>query len=242
MTAGADSGRGEPDRDGGVRADDGEPRIGSDEAGKGPVLGPMVAAAVRADAAVLPDAVDDSKRLPAARRESIAAALRDHEDVAVGVAVVPTDRIDDPETDMNSLTVAAQVEAIAGVARDGDVAVVDAGDVDAARFGRRVRSGVRAEGRSIDVVAEHGADAAYPLVAAASVVAKVERDARIESLAAEYDAHGPIGSGYPSDPETRAFLRRYVGDTGDLPECARASWATADDVLAAAEQSSLAEF
>ena len=219
-----------------------DPRVGSDEAGKGPVLGPMVAAAVRADADVLPDAVDDSKRLARAKRESIAAALRDREAVAIGIAVVSTDRIDDPETDMNSLTVAAQAEAITAVARDGDTAVVDAGDVDAARFGRRVRSGVGSAGPSIDVRAEHGADAAYPLVAAASVVAKVERDARIDALSAGYPEHGPVGSGYPSDPETRAFLRRYVGDTGELPDCARASWSTADDVLAAAEQSSLSEF
>ena len=228
----------------GERQTDGsnEAQVGSDEAGKGPVLGPMVAAAVRADSGLLPDGVDDSKRLARATRESMAAALRNHEGVAVGVAVIPTDRIDDPETDMNSLTVAAQAEAIAATARDGDTVIVDAGDVDAARFGRRVRNDVRSAGPSVAVHAAHGADATYPLVAAASVVAKVERDAKVDALNAEYPDHGPVGSGYPSDPETRAFLRRYVGDTGDLPDCARASWSTAADVLAAAEQSSLSEF
>ncbi len=229
---------GNGDRDG---VGDG-PRIGVDEAGKGPVLGPMVAAAVQAPADAVPGGVDDSKRLSAATRESIAAALRDCGDVAVGVAVVPTDRIDDPGTDMNSLTVAAHVEAVATVATAGDRVVADAGDVDAARFARRVGGGVSTDGPRVEVHAEHGADAAYPLVAAASVVAKVERDARIDALAGDYPDHGPIGSGYPSDPETRAFLRRYVGDTGELPECARASWSTADDVLSAAEQSSLSEF
>jgi ribonuclease HII len=225
----------------GADADDG-PRIGSDEAGKGPVLGPMVAAAVRARPGVVPDGVDDSKRLSAERRASIAATLRDRAAVAIGVAVVPTDRIDDPGTDMNSLTVAAHVEAVAGVARPDDRAVADAGDVDAARFGRRVAEGVAADGPVVGVHAEHGADAADPLVAAASVVAKVERDARMEAIDAAYPEHGPVGSGYPGDPETRAFLRRYVGATGALPDCARASWSTADDVLAAAEQSSLSEF
>ena len=227
---------------GGFDRGDDEPRIGTDEAGKGPVLGPMVAAAVRARPASIPDGVDDSKRLSAAKRESIAAALRDREDVAVGVATVPTDRIDAPGTDMNSLTVAAHAEAVAAVATEGDRVVADAGDVDAARFARRVGDGVAENAAAVVVHAEHGADATYPLVAAASVVAKVERDARIDALDSEYRDHGPIGSGYPSDPETRAFLRRYVGDTGELPECARASWSTADDVLAAAEQSSLSEF
>ena len=76
-------------------------------------------------------------------------------------------------------------------------------------------------------------------MAAASVVAKVERDAAVADIAAEY---GDVGSGYPSDPTTRAFLRRYVDEHGRLPECARESWQTSRDVLAAAEQSALDSF
>ncbi|RLM90784.1 ribonuclease HII [Halobellus sp. Atlit-38R] len=218
--------------------------IGSDEAGKGPVLGPMVAAAVRAPPDAIPDDVDDSKRLSPATRAAIAETLRAREDVAVGVAVVSTDRIDDPETDMNSLTVAAHAEAIAAVASDGDAVTTDAGDVSESRFARRVRDAVAdtPDGTTVDVHAEHGADAEYPIVAAASVVAKVRRDAAIESLDAEYADYGPIGSGYPSDQTTRAFLRDFVAETGDLPDCARASWSTSADVLAAAEQSGLSEF
>jgi len=220
--------------------------VGSDEAGKGPVLGPMVAAAVRAPPEAIPENVDDSKRLAPDTRESIAERLRAHDDVTVGVAVVSTDRIDDPETDMNSLTVDAHAEAVAAVARDGDAAVTDAGDVSESRFGRRVREGVASASNpdsiAVDVHAEHGADETYPLVAAASVIAKVERDARIDALADEYADYGPLGSGYPSDPTTREFLSRYVGETGELPGCARASWSTCADVLAAAEQSALSEF
>ena len=51
-----------------------------------------------------------------------------------------------------------------------------------------------------------------------------------------------VGSGYPSDPTTRSFLRAYVADHGDVPDCARRSWSTCDDVLAAAEQSGLDDF
>ncbi|RDI72195.1 ribonuclease HII [Halopelagius longus] len=217
-------------------------RVGCDEAGKGPVLGPMVAAAVRADPAALPEGIDDSKRLAPARREEIAAALRDDDAVAVGVAVVPPSRIDAPETDMNSLTVAAHAEAVAAAARDGDAVVADAGDVDEARFGRRVASDVGDAGVEVSVRAEHGGDESYALVGAASVVAKVERDARVAAIAEEYAEYGPVGSGYPSDGTTRKFLREYVGETGELPDCARASWSTCDDVLAAAAQSSLDQF
>jgi len=168
-------------------------QIGVDEAGKGPVLGPMVAAAVRADETNLPDGIDDSKRLTAATRESIAAELQESLAVAIGLGVVTTDEIDDPETDMNSLTVAAQVRALSDVAADGDHALVDAGDVSESRFARRVQEGVvdagtDAEGGvAIDVTAEHGADEASRLVGAASIVAKVERDSRIAALNEEYD-------------------------------------------------------
>jgi ribonuclease HII len=208
--------------------------FGVDEAGKGPVLGSMFAAAVAGDPDALPEGVADSKRLAPGRREELDARIRDAIDV--GVAEVPVDRIDDPETDMNGLTVAAQVDALSQVAADGDAGYVDAGDVDEARFGRRVADGVAAD---VDVTAEHGADDEYALVAAASVVAKVARDAHVDALADEY---GDVGSGYPSDPTTREFLEEYVAEHGSLPDCARESWRTSQDALDAASQSALDDF
>jgi len=210
-------------------------RIGADEAGKGPVLGSMFAAAVRAPPEAIPDGVDDSKRLSPARREALAADLREDDRVEVGVAEIPVHRIDGDE-DMNTLTVVAQADAVAAVARDGDGGVLDAGDTSAARFARRVAERVPAD---LDLWAEHRADESYLLVSAASVLAKVARDAHVADLAGTY---GEVGSGYPSDPATRAFLRRYVETHGDLPDCARRSWSTCDDVLAAAEQSALDSF
>ena len=210
--------------------------FGADEAGKGPVLGSMFAAAVAADPAVLPDGIDDSKNLAPARREELAAVLEEDDRIAVGVAEIPVERIDAPETDMNTLTVLAQAEAIARVARDDMGGVVDAGDTSEARFGRRVADAVDA---SVEIRAEHGADAAHPIVGAASIVAKVARDSHVADLAAAY---GDVGSGYPSDPTTRTFLAEYVAERGELPACARSSWSTCADVLAAAEQSTLDGF
>jgi ribonuclease HII len=218
-------------------------QVGVDEAGKGPVLGSMFAAAVRAPPEALPDGVRDSKDLSAERREEFAGTLRADDRVAVGLAEVTVERIDDPGTDMNGLTVAAQAEALAAVAEGGDTAYLDAGDVDAARFGRRV---AEQAGVDVSVRAEHGADANHPAVAAASVIAKVERDAHVAGLAEEY---GAVGSGYPSDPATRSFLASYVAEHGRLPGCARASWKTSADALTAhgsggegPDQSTLGEF
>ena len=218
-------------------------RAGTDEAGKGPALGPMVAAAVRAPPGALPDDVDDSKRLPAERRKRLAGRLREDDRVAVATAVVEPSRIDDPETDMNSLTVAAHVEALEAVlSRDGAVEVLlDAADVDPERFARRVGTAVGGVDRpSRSVRAEHGADETDAVVGAASVVAKVERDRRVAAIDAAHDR--PVGSGYPSDPTTRAFLRAYVREHGELPAAARESWSTCRDALAAVEQSGLDEF
>ena len=217
-------------------------QLGVDEAGKGPVLGPMVAAAVRADAADLPDGIADSKRLTPAKRETLADTLRSTDGVDIGVGIVTVDEIDDPETDMNGLTVAAQVRAVAAIAEAGDSAIVDAGDVSESRFGRRVTEGVAGEGVDITVTAEHRADDSHRLAAAASIVAKVERDSLMAAVGTDYSEIGPVGSGYPSDPTTREFLAAYVDQHGELPACARRSWSTCADVLAAAEQAALDDF
>ncbi|QKY17208.1 ribonuclease HII [Halorubrum sp. CBA1229] len=245
--------------------------LGVDEAGKGPVLGPMVAAAVLAAPSSLPADVDDSKRLAPERREAIDEAIRGIDGVAVGVALVEPAEIDRPDTDMNTLTVSGQARAVrAALAEGGERVgdepvrvVADAGDTSEARFARRLsefveggvhdpgdESGVHDPGDesggddlpAVDVEAFHGADEDDPVVGAASVVAKVARDARMAALDDRYPAYDGVGSGYPSDPTTRSFLRAYVADNGDVPDCARRSWATCDDVLAAAEQSGLDEF
>lgn len=214
--------------------------VGADEAGKGPALGPMVAGAVRAPPEALPAGLDDSKRLSPARREELTAELRENPEISVAVAVVPPERIDAPDTDMNSLGVAAQADAVRAVAEVGDDVTADAADTDEDRFGRRLGDAVQEAGTDVEVTAEHGADENHPVVSAASVVAKVERDRRMAEINGRYDRD--VGSGYPSDPTTTEFLAAYVAEHGDLPVCARATWATCEDALAAAEQSGLGEF
>ncbi len=209
-------------------------KFGVDEAGKGPVLGSMFAAAVRTDPETLPEGIDDSKRLSERRRERLAEALRGDERIGIGIVELPPRRID--AGNMNDLTVAAHAEALADVVEPGDVGRCDAGDVDADRFARRVADRLPV---AATVRAAHGADADDPLVGAASIVAKSAREAHVEALADEY---GDVGSGYPSDPTTRSFLSTFVESTGELPDCARSSWSTCTDVLEAAEQSALEDF
>jgi ribonuclease HII len=93
--------------------------------------------------------------------------------------------------------------------------------------------------QSVDLRAEHGADEAYPIVGAASILAKVARERHVEELRAEY---GELGSGYPSDPTTRSFLDSFVSEHGELPDCARGSWQTSQDVLDRLDQATLGDF
>lgn len=210
-------------------------QLGVDEAGKGPVLGSMFVAAVRATPDELPDDIDDSKRLAPARREELAEEIRSRAD-AVSVTEIPIERIDDPDSDMNELTVAGHAAALRELARDGLECYLDAGDTNAVRFERRVG---RRLSTSMDLRAEHGADETYPIVGAASILAKVARDEHVSGIASQY---GDVGSGYPGDETTREFLYRYVGENGELPDCARASWQTSQDALAELDQSSLSDF
>ncbi len=231
-------------------------QFGVDEAGKGPVLGSMFAASVYVeDPCRLPDGIADSKRLSPSRREEVATTLRENEGIHVGVAEISTAQIDDPATNMNGLAVTAhanaiedavgELEASSGTEDDdpSENATVsglcDACDTDADRFARRVRNACSLEAT---VDARHGADDDSDLVGAASIIAKVERDAHVAALAEEYKSYETVGSGYPSDPNTREFLETYVDDHGDLPDCARESWSTCEDVLAEAQQTGLGQF
>lgn len=214
-------------------------RIGVDEAGKGPVLGAMIAAAVHADPTTVPDAVADSKTIDPPTREALATTLQHDDAVDIGIAYIPVTAIDDPATDMNTLTVEAHAAAIRALPTDyrNDHALLDAGEVDADRFADRVANHLPTPP---GLQAEHEADATDPLVAAASIVAKVTRDAHITAIGSNYDT--AIGSGYPSDPTTREFVHEYTTAHGHLPPCARTSWQTSQDILANTAQSGLDEY
>jgi len=97
---------------------------------------------------------------------------------------------------------------------------VDASDV----IPRRFRDDIVANlGKHCQVTALHKADRNFPVVSAASVIAKVERDRAVARLREE---HGDFGSGYPSDPTTRAFFIDRMGRGEPLPSYVRKSWRT----------------
>ncbi len=209
---------------------------GVDEAGKGAVLGPLVVAAVACrthrDLSGIP--VKDSKALKPAERTLISDLITTR--LPSAILVIDASDIDILRRcgNMNLLMARAHARVIAELRPHR--AYVDACDVIASRYGRTVAACLDFPCR---ITAEHHADENRPVVSAASIVAKVARDRIIEDLASSF---GEIGSGYPSDARTIAFLEAYIRDHGRPPPCARASWETTRALVERAEQSDLSRF
>lgn len=198
--------------------------LGLDEAGRGSVLGPLVVGAFLwedADQSPLRAAgADDSKVLTHAKRVEIRARLAD---MGRGVVhTIPATSID--EGNLNRLEEAAFVALVRMLAPDRvylDAPVHPNGIP-------RLRERLIAETGVADWIVEPKADGTYPVVGAASIFAKVARDAAIVEIDAATVAagQGPIGSGYPSDPVTRAFLSARIAEHAPLPPFVRTRWGT----------------
>ena len=206
-----------------------------DEAGRGPCIGPLFVGAFclpKEDEHLLEEVgATDSKRLRPARREAMAAERRElGARRGWGISVQPLSpiRIDAAveEKGLNRLEVEGFVEAIQAVWTEGvdHRLVLDACDVDAARFGRNVDAGLAAAGlTSAETHANHQADADHPVVGPASILAKVERDAWVRSFIEQSGID--VGSGYPSDPKMKHALPSLL--QGQHPhEDLRWPWAT----------------
>ena len=212
---------------------------GADEAGRGPVIGPMVVAAVKVESEdfLREIGVRDSKRCTPQRRERLAEMIKErceHE-----ILIVPPEDIDRMRESMtlNELEVNVFAEVLNRLCQDGCEIYLDAADVNEERFGEDIARRLRI--RPGKVVARHGGDDIYPVVSAASILAKVTRDAEIDRIREEL---GEIGSGYPADPITKEFLKNWVKEHGDLPPYTRRSWKTARKALESAKIRTLDDF
>ncbi len=198
---------------------------GVDDAGRGSAIGSLVIAGVlmkEQDLAKLAElGVKDSKVLTRLKREMLASEI---EQIAHDFAIerlLPRE-IDDAVLNGRKFHKLNWLEA-KGMARiieklKPDKAYVDASDVLEERFKQQILENLALK---IPIVSEHKADQTYPVVSAASIIAKVERDREAAELANTY---GDFGSGYPSDPKTRDFLKKYVEKMNEYPEFVRKSW------------------
>jgi len=199
---------------------------GVDEAGRGPVLGPLVVAAIAVENPMwLSDiGVKDSKKLAPKRREELAGKIRQF--CKVEVVQLPAARLDAmmEEMTLNEIEIRAFASAIEKLRPDE--AYLDAADTREEFFGAEVGKLLPFK---LKIVSEHKADAKYPVVSGASIIAKTVRDAEVRKIGEQLREN--IGSGYPSDPVTMAFMRRYMNRTGQLPPHTRRAWETAANLV-----------
>jgi len=209
---------------------------GLDEAGRGPVMGPLVVAAemVEDDGPLREWGVKDSKLLGPEERERLSHLIMANS--SWKVVVIEPGTIDGRKgsTSLNTLEIRAFASLLDELRPQR--AYVDACDVNANHFKAALTRAMK--GRS-ELVCEHKADVNYPVVSAASILAKVRRDEEMRRIAEEL---GDVGSGYSSDPKTRAFLENWIRENGDLPPHTRRSWATAKDMLGSSKISKLSDW
>ena len=211
--------------------------VGVDEAGRGPVLGPLVVAgvAVESDVALRHMNVRDSKKLSPEKREAMAPEI---EKLATWeLLVIPAEEIDLMRAEMSLNDFEAKLFAQLIERLHPETAYVDAADVDAIEFKRCVQ---RELPFAVEVVSQHNADELFPVVSAASILAKVRRDREMRAIEAEIG--DTIGSGYSSDPDTITFLEKWIKKNGTLPPHTRTSWDTARRLLAESRNRKLDEF
>ncbi len=192
--------------------------LGLDEAGRGAVLGPLVVGGFVVDAdridALKTAGATDSKQLSAKRREALIEPLG-----ALGTAqVIHISAADIDAENINTLEERAFVALIRAHRPDGVI-------IDAPCHPRAIPNFTARLLAQLDhvpeLVIEPKADLNYPPCGAASIFAKVSRDAAIHAL-------GAVGSGYPSDPVTRGWLKDKMSEDGPLPGCVRTRWGTLD--------------
>ena len=167
------------------------PVCGIDEVGRGPWAGPVLAAAVILDPAAIPEGLNDSKLLPAPRRAELAAELERTAVIGIGLATVAEIEA------MNILQASflAMRRAVAALARRPSLALVD---------GHLPPPGLPCPCRPVI-----GGDALALSIAAASIVAKVRRDAMMVALSQQFPGYGwetNMGYGTRSHAEGLARL------------------------------------
>ncbi len=192
-------------------------QCGIDEAGRGPVIGPMVIALVCGEKETLKSiGVKDSKLLSPNGRERLF-HLIERSACKVSVDIIQSSTLNEMmrQMSLNEIEYVHYSKLITQA--EGDI-FLDCFDTLTERAERRFKSET---GKS--VVCEHKADAKYPAVSAASIIAKVTRDREIEKIKEQY---GEVGSGYPSDPRTIDFLKREISRGTDISGIVRTEWAT----------------
>ncbi len=211
---------------------------GIDEAGRGPLIGPLVMAGVMVKKDKIPFLkklnVKDSKLHTPKQREELFKQITAIADYYI--EITPPKIIDaalnNPNLNLNKLEAIKTAEIINNL--NPDKAIIDCPSNNPKAYKEYLKSHIKNKKTILHL--EHKADEKYAVCSAASILAKVTRDKEIEKLRKKY---GNLGSGYPSDPTTKKYLK---SNWEKHPEIFRKTWATYKKVSNQKTQKSLADF
>jgi|WetSurMetagenome_2_1015567.scaffolds.fasta_scaffold346552_2 ribonuclease HII len=194
---------------------------GIDEAGRGPVIGPMVIAIAMIDENKVDElkklGVKDSKLLTPNQRETMFSTIKNickHEIVSVSPKEIDY-AVESEKTNLNWLE--ADTQAVLLNRHRPKKAYIDCPSANAKAYTQYLRGKLEYEP---ELIVEHKADYKYLIVGAASILAKVTRDREIEALKKKHGVD--FGSGYPADPITAEFIKKNY----DQYNFFRRSWGT----------------
>lgn len=214
--------------------------LGLEEAGRGPVIGPMIicGVAVREEdiKKLMEIGVKDSKLLTPEKRQALAPKIKAIAEKieVIEVSAEEIDRREEDKLNLNELEAEKMAKIIDRI--KPDKTIIDTPNTNIKMFRDYLKGKLKHE---CELVTEHKADVNYPVVSAASIIAKVIRDKRVKEI--EWEIRIPIGSGYPSDPITQKFLEKYWTKLHKLPFI-RNSWATIQQLKDKKGQKSVADF
>ncbi len=214
---------------------------GIDEAGRGPVLGPLVMCGLLVkeedEKELVKLKVRDSKLLTKVKREFLFDKIKDISYKYEIIAIYP-DEIDHAVNNHDGLNL-NKLEAIKSAEiinlLKPDKAIVDAPSNNIKSYKQYLFELIN--NKKIELILEHKADLNYPIVSAASILAKVTRDNEIEKIKKKIKID--FGSGYMSDSKTVNFLEKYYEK---YPELFRKSWLPYRDIVNKKFQSKLEDF
>ena len=216
--------------------------LGCDEAGRGPVVGSLMIAGVMIEESKLESlkklGVKDSKLLAHPKRIKLAEEIRRLVD-DYKIIVIPPKEIDEAVLSESKNMNLNWLEAhkIAQIVNElgPDKVYLDCPSPNIKKFTSYLRELI--DDQKIDIIAEHKADVTYPIVSAASILAKVKREEEVASI--EQMAGQSIGSGYSSNQVCQKFLKE---NWDKYPDIFRKSWVTWQDHKLAKAQKALSEF
>lgn len=221
-------------------------KLGIDDAGRGPVIGPMILAGClmdkKTEAELKKLGVKDSKQLSPKRREFLVDLIRKKTEAfeTVIISASEIDRLNKKGVKLNEVEAFASARIINKINKGFKKikVILDCPSTSIVKWQDFLKTKIK-NLSNLEVLCEHKADKNHIAVSAASILAKSIREKEMFKLKEIYGKE--IGSGYPSDPKTKKFLKKNVKKYNDKG-IFRKSWSTWKTAVGNVNQKKLEDF